>query len=156
MSEIKIIEIGKATILAYLLPQDASNVRFRFNRFLTFRRSNSSHVELFNDRLELIGLSTEITEEQARELVPKLGGKLFDGDLNNYYSYPDYMTVNHPFDSKQFETAKESLTSLLQANQIYSVNPCGEKPDMFNSLINRTQWQEAEASTGNYLILTKL
>jgi len=75
MNEIltKIIK-GKVDILVIGgLPENASQVRFRFNRFLTYRRPHSSVIEMLNDPIlgnyKPIGFLKDISETQAKELV---------------------------------------------------------------------------------------
>lgn len=58
---------------------------------------------------------SDITEEQAREMVERYGGKIFDYDPNEYWVYEDYTLTGHPFDSTTLTTALESLRSLIRS-----------------------------------------
>jgi len=166
MSEIKTIETGRTTLLAVKVPEGVKEFCIPpLSNILFYSCLNSGDLKPIElpFKAEIIALSTEITEEQARELVP----------IENLYEDWDGIKCaykNHlPFDvlksSGLFETALESFNSLMQANQCFSVNPYGEtKPfvsifdDNENSSAKerRWKWQEAEANTGPHLILRKL
>lgn len=93
-----------------------------------------------------IGFLKDITEEQARKVMPR--------------HYPESGVPQKRNDLKR-------LIDLLQSKQVYTVNPHGEKPECyctkpFTSKEERkacrekiTQWQEAEQRVGNWFLLRK-
>lgn len=67
MDKIKLIDTGKCRIYAVWLPEMRTDVRLRFNRFLTYRQPFSSHIERLNEACEIVGISDRLTEEQWAE-----------------------------------------------------------------------------------------
>lgn len=115
-----------------------------------------------------IGFLKDITEEQAREIVP----------LYAYELYKDYATQPEVTDNGVkvygFPEALKSLHSLLQSKQVYTVNPYGEKPEMPTSSLfepigsdeedhrrmmewgkKMVQYNAAEQRVGNWFLLRK-
>jgi len=104
---------------------------------------------------EIIGKSTELTEEQCADIV----GLSF-GVNNIYKSYEDITAV---------DTAKESFASLMQSIGAYSVNPY-PKPDINSEkyvpisddakdtlfMNDWDQWETAQEHTGTWLILKRI
>jgi len=165
MSEIKTIETGRTTLLAVKVP----SVKLSYKVYLDFfvmgvdeldvngkikkiQRGDNRGFWRLPFKAEIINLVTEITEEQARELMPE-----------SLLPFPNYDLIGYETRNgdniKIYDTAKKAFESLLQANQIYSVNPYGDgKPSTVNNDVwySEEQWQQVELNTGNWLILKQL
>lgn len=83
------------------LPEDATNMKVRFGRYITVDRPFSIRIiGLGPGTYKLICLGLQATEEEAREIVEKYG-RLYMCYTDSWYVY--------------FE-AKESLRSLITSN----------------------------------------
>jgi len=109
----KELKTSKGEFLAELLPDDAYDIdlinnelyfRSDFGDFKGVRKFRQLDIE---GNYEIIGLLSEITEEQAKEIVVS-----YDDTQDLYY--PDY-NANEFF---SLFTALESFNSLMQANEI--------------------------------------
>lgn len=106
-------------------------------------------------KLELLGLGSELTEDIAKELVPNELGFLFDGEVKEYFLFPDYKKNNHPFKHKSYKSALDSFISAIEAKGWYwGENPEGKTRPQFNdysSLIaykgDCDDWDKAEEKT---------
>lgn len=129
------------------------------NKFKVYEYGYSSTHLLMEDLTDLVlpqgnwqllGISTELTEEQWRDLVSF-----------HIFAYKDYKTTA----IYKFKTAKESGLSLLEANGCFSVNPYGDMPPDETSTplswnsegleADIKKWQQAQENTGPRLILKK-
>lgn len=145
-----------------LVPQDAietypnkpSVVLFKDNDLVYFPKEGDGKLiyRLGKGEFKIIGIQTEITEEQAKEIVDDYRGtKMFHNYLFN--------GSNHHFVA--FNTAIESFNSLMQKLEMYSENPYREKLycdlDTAIDLGGRLeQWQQAQYRTGKWLIIQKI
>jgi len=175
------ITTSKATLLIVDLPEGAYDLEVKqmgefFDkhyiltyktpiRWDTFQKRNYDWDTRSESKIELIGKTFQLTEEQCAQIV------------NSFIEieYPDYGSpfgiVNYP----DGDTAKESFHSLLEANKVYKENPYGSKePDLsdydirnasqdyVSSLgveisLNKDQWQESQSRTmPNSVILKKI
>lgn len=183
MSEIKIIDTGKCKLLAVMVPEGASVFK------IVMKYKSTSRLPCFEDRLktlyltyegklgalheiklpqgnwQILGLSTEITEEQWYDLVNSLPDPYSNSHHRNYKDY----CRNYSITRSQyiFNTAKESGLSLLEANECYSTNPMEpvwEQTDANGTPYNKhfdyysylRAYKEAQQNTGTWLILRKL
>lgn len=100
---------------------------------------------------QLIGSLDSITEEQAAMVVEE---KIV---IENAFKKPRYMDyVNRPLYS--FDTAIESLQSLIKSAGIDLVNPLGVKPDKehFGMCYTLKQWESVQSKVWEkILILTR-
>lgn len=62
-------ETNGLTVLAHRVPSNATDIRFRFNRFLTYRMSFSSHVEVFDGKWKIHAVTDSITNTEANDLL---------------------------------------------------------------------------------------
>lgn len=120
-----------------------------------------------NIRLEqgfqLIGLTSEVTEEQCKMMVPLI--KRVYGQ--SYYDYAIKFKVGYGY----VGTALESFKSLMQHKEVYEVNPV-EKPEIPKDTgysddkgafefktesynFSFKEWNESESRTGKWLVLFK-
>lgn len=92
-------------LIAVEVPEDAKEVRFRFGRYLTYRRLYSSHVEQFNEYpFKLLGFVTKDNISFDPEpYVNKQGDKYEDARL--------------PF-TFCLDTAKESFYSMIEMAEL--------------------------------------
>lgn len=114
-----------------------------------------------NQPLELICKGSELTEEIAKTIIPNELGYLFDGDNKEYFAYPDYKNINHPFEDNSFKTATESFISAIEAHGNYWSENSLRKPEYSIEWYDRSkieferyendiqEWQEAESKTFN-------
>lgn len=145
----------KGMITFILAPKDASGYKLEDNT-LTFDVMYGIG-KVYNNVLpgtKLIGLTSEITEEQAKMIVHAHIED--DGNIYGYFDYPKSDTIK--------DTALDSFKSLLQHLQVYEVNTLGEEPfnnDMYYpasmSIMHkiREEWQEAQSRTGKWVVLFK-
>lgn len=112
---------------------------------------------------QLIGLTSEITEEQAKMMVDSIGGT-----VDAYFK--DYLIVKH---SSKFQfaciSALDSFKSLMQHLQVYETNPFGKNYNcnVYNgagSFLNGKLytmneaykgWEQAQSRTGKWIVLFK-
>jgi len=150
MSETKTIETGRATLLAV----NMEYVPMINGEIIYHKLSKMVYDAGFQDiDYTIIALSTEITEEQARGLVPFIGLP--------WCAYKDYTT-----NKNWYRTAKESFNSFMKANQCYSTNPYKEDWDELCkwghggfAKDGKTEFElftEAESNTGNWIVLKRL
>lgn len=103
---------------------------------------------------------SKATEEQAGKVVGKLYP--FGGDLKPCYI--DYVNSARYNSVRYRSSSLESLSTLMEANKIYRVNPygdepsCGRKPDCFRCQGQRCKWlvwSEAQSSTSPDWVVLK-
>lgn len=100
-----------------------------------------------------IGVQTEITEEQAKDIVPcELIGGI--GGIGMQWLYPDYTASMND----GFESALESFNSLMQSLEMYSENPYTHPSKLYTIGYNKNKqlWKEAQSRTGKWLIIQKI
>lgn len=168
-NKIKQFSTGKTDILAVMVPEGAHGFELTkwnyqkqdyLGRFTllydslkmetNLKKGDRPHVQLPEGNWQIVGLSTEVTEGQWRELM--LRTKSFLSGVFPVFHYSG------------FETAKESGLSLIEANECFSVNPLDGVPRYVYGQNNsaNTVWytekdyQQAQENTGTWLILRKL
>lgn len=108
-------------------------------------------VEIPNGKFEYIGLTSDVTEEQAKMMLPLI--KRVYGQ--SYYDYTVKFKVGYGY----VGTALESFKSLMKDKQIYEVNPFGTKqPLIENDYTNqelRSGWDEKQSLCGRWIVLFK-
>jgi len=109
--------------------------------------------------MEILGKSTELTEEQCANIIPSLVPGNVLKSIGVSVLYPMFNS-----DRKSLN-AKTAFASLMQSIGAYSVNPYGEKePEDISDLGAFTQmmrqkwknWKQAQANTGTWLILRRV
>lgn len=166
---IKHINTGIAELIAVKVPDDAIPIEvnqctFYFEVGLG-DNTTIKYMALPDGDWNILGIAHELTEDVWDTLIKNDGGYLFDNDPNFYNSYPDFELLDHPFDSASFRTATESGLSLLEANEVYAVNPYGEdEPEDIEHLGAFTQmmrqrhreWKKCQQTTGKWVLLKKI
>jgi hypothetical protein len=177
MSEIKQISTGKAEVLAIKTTVTPKNPHFNTvgnKMFLTYFTRNSYGWDQHNAEIppsiyKILGLSNALTEEQCRELItPEIVAELDNGHgVQEYFGFIDFTDEDNAFD-----TAKESLNSLMRVNECFTVNPyagiftprlphqdAGDLGQIIGDVIYNDMkelFMQAEANTGSWLILKRL
>lgn len=142
------IKTSKFDGFGVLVPEDSQHYWINENdMFLnirySFKNSNYKGSELVAaekaNKYKIIGISSELTEEQAKEIV----------DETNEFG------INMFTDGRfSFVTALESFNSLMQSLEMYSDNPLGNNP--YKMDVVQSEWQQAQQRTGRWLIIKKL
>lgn len=101
-------------ILVVQFPKDAHNIRLRFGKLFTYRRSSSSFVELFDSKYEPIGLLDDLTEEECEPIAD------VNEAISRWEDVRDVFYINHMAKDKLdiqnfFCKPKESLTSRIRS-----------------------------------------
>lgn len=164
MSKIRVIDTGKCKVLALLLDSyfvyPAGIVGSEFYYWTTVSAQNmgdypmSEHLP--DGEWEYLGFSTELNEEQWKEIIESAGWPYIG--LYKNYSTDESGKLNH----KPYPTASQSGLSLLEANQCYSKNPYGEYiQDLADGKYKDTKekhdkFQQAQENTGSWLLLKQL
>lgn len=158
-NNIKLIDTGKCNILAVMVPGGTIGANITKlddgdpDDYLYINYDDSQFIKLPEGEWQILGISTEVTEGQWRELM--LRTKSFLSGVFPVFHYSG------------FETAKESGLSLLESNGIFSVNPYGEKAPIVSDPDPSSQyygaqmdemhrWQQAQENTGPRLILNNI
>jgi len=105
----KEITVNNITYLFVEAPEDAIKYKISGTNYLCFKIKNRwiPEVPRLQDKFQIISTTKDITEEQAESIVEWFYD--FDG-IKGWYDYPDKKLV--------WNTAKESLQSLIQANEL--------------------------------------
>ena len=153
------VNTGKAELLFVKVPDNTNRHSYDKYRNLISADEDEdpfSPVDWFSDKLpidnwQIIGLAHELTNAQCENLVE---------------IYPDFslQKVTYKCYTKKnavYLYAKESFESLMEANEIYSVNPFQE-PDRGDYSggdqfwFDFDQWQKAKERTGKYIVLKQI
>ena len=102
----QIIELKKKLLLVEL-PEDATNLKLKYGKNLTYSRQHSIVAELFDFKIVLIGKLTDIKEEQFAEWV--------EHEFDTFRDYRHEDSIG----SFMLNTRKESFFSALEANEVY-------------------------------------
>lgn len=147
----------KGTVLFVQVPDDAigysltmfdniPHLQLRFDKHPYGDSIKISRKRLEYNPWQLIGLTSEVTEEIAKIMVDKM--------INSYKDYADSKIV----DTFSLFTALDSFKSLMLHLQVYEVNTIAKPNDDAQDgkyLRRLGQWQEAEARTGEWVVLFK-
>lgn len=108
------------------------------------KKGDRPHIQLNVKGFKLIGLTSEITEEQVKMILTKSGGP--------WSAYRDYTA-----DNNWFASALWSFRSLMQHLQVYEVNPLDKpKEDKTVGMVSLIDfWNYVESRTGKWLVLFK-
>lgn len=132
MIKAKKITTDKATILVVELPKCITTIQTDISGRICYYTDRWNLLWSEKTSVELLGRLPDITEEQAIGLVDSyevshnldLTATLAFKDYNNGISEDENVDYDY-WDEYPFDTAIESLYSLLQSNQIYFENPLG-------------------------------
>lgn len=154
----------RVTLLAVKVPDGAYNFEVTNSpdgslSMLEFYSDEAwdQYIDLPKGNWQLLGTPDQITEDvwsgivEARwdyyknYLTPK------DGNVGNY-------------NRLVCKTATESAISFLEANEVYAINPYGERPDGLDPMTWESEsyekdlelWQQAEDNTGTWVILLRV
>lgn len=152
----------KGTILFMLAPEEATGYKIIESPCLSIEFDikygiDKEYVDILKG-FQLIGLTSDITEEQAKMMVDSV-----DGISDTYFK--DYLIAKH---SSKFQfaciSALDSLKSLMQHLQVYEVNPfsneckcrVGENQEIYDKCLSEIKnHTEAQSRTGKWLALFK-
>jgi len=146
----KEIKTNGITILFVEVPEDAREFKIE-NGLLLFKADFIPFgiVILPSGQYQILGKSTELSEEQMKEILP-----IYEGAIRGYRIYtqrPDLLTKD----------IQESYLSLLEANGIVDRNSASHPSDIDPT--NRShydkieqEWQQAQSKVKHYLVLKKL
>lgn len=148
----------KGTVLFVKVPDDASDLTlpkvgmidlyFQTKVKSEYEEDNYISVGLPDLGFQLIGLTSEVTEKQAKMIVPLIE-RVYG---QSYYDYTVKFKVGYGY----VGTALESLKSLMQHLQVYEVNPYSHftNPEDFdNDAIEHAQ--ELSNFVGKWVVLFK-
>lgn len=157
MEQYKILQPKEGvTIVTVLIPNEASawkNESYHINTlwYKTDEMHYPKHIDLPEGNWQLLGKATDIPEEVWQGIVePEV----------RILSWP----VNTDMPEVEELTATESAMSFLEANEVYRVNPYGEKEQedisdlgAFTVMMRKRHrlWKQAEDNTGTWVILMK-
>ena len=141
----------KGTILFIKVAPDASNFRISKGFPDTPKGDLSYDTKenvwqtgdaIIDEGFNLIGLTSEFTEEQASKMVDNLDGYgLFFKDANGRSGH---------------RLAQSAFKSLMQHLQVYEVNPHDEDKLVMTFLNNhKNRWEYAQERTGKWVVLFK-
>lgn len=157
---IREFKTSKGDFLAVKVSDDAKDIIIPFENMVSYVTDNKITGTSFpKGDYQIIGLVSEITEEQAKDIV----GDSIDACnlLTGFINYNEKeRKLQRPF---LFENALESFNSLMQANEIYSENPLGKH---FHDYIKSMPFKEdltsyydiyenSENESGNWLLLKR-
>lgn len=126
----KIIKTDKATLLVVELPECRGVISDNQGKRICFHAEKGwDWIWQPNDmfgKLQLLGRLPDITEEQADGAVEKVVFE--DEEFGDIIKYRDYTAIPIGKHNKRYApiTALNSLSSLLQANEVYFENPLGK------------------------------
>lgn len=151
----------KGEISFVKVPDDASDLTlpkvgmidlyFKTKVKYEYEEDNYISISLPDVGFKLIGLTSDVTEDQAKMMVDHCND-IVPGLIDGYVDYRrNQLNV-------AFTNALASFKSLMQHLQVYEVNPIGERPmwgykPFTHKLMN--DWQEAESRTGKFIVLFK-
>ena len=152
----KEIQTNGITILLVEVPEDAREFKIE-NGLLLFKADFIPFgiVILPSGQCQILGKSTELSEEQMKEILP-----IYEGAIRGYRIYtqrPDLLTKD----------IQESYLSLLEANGIVDRNnlanpdtttilgssPSGIYYEVLDEL--RDKWQESQSKVKHYLVYSR-
>jgi hypothetical protein len=153
----KEIKTNGIEVLFVEVPEDAYNFRLK-NGYIWYDDKNFKDCCMLepSGKWVILGKSTELSEEQMKEICEKTGRKIFRDYNMNYMGVP--MSVF---------TVQESYLSLLEANGIVDRNKYGErKPEISDpnpssqyygsEMDELSGWQEAQSKVKHYLVLKRI
>lgn len=147
----------KGAVLFLKVPYDANKFSIKKTRkgkpdqlhyFVPYAYDVVIRLEfLTRECFQIIGLTSEITEEQAKIIV----------DKDNEFRWPCYTDL-----LMFYNNALDSLKSLMQHLKVYEVNPIPTPEFQSDRYGNggycetwTTEYQEAQSRTGKWLVLFK-
>ena len=159
----KIITTPKVQILVIGgLPEDASNPMIKLNALFWGEDQRTSFVRnMPNGKWQPIGFLKDLSEDEAKKLVENITRQ---DNENRYKNYLKKYGLRDNWWSISFNTAKESLLSLIES-EVKLKNKYGEFPDKYNTglsygmeYIGKVQEWEAEQETvftNSFIIIKK-
>jgi len=146
----KEIQTNGITILLVEVPEDAIGFIIDYLYLICNPyESDKKVIELPQCQWEILGKSTELSEEQMKEILP-----IYEGAIRGYRIYtqrPDLLTKD----------IRESYLSLLEANGIVDRNSASHPSDIDPT--NRShydkieqEWQQAQSKVKHYLVLKRI
>ncbi len=140
-TEFELYGIDRIFVILKMIDKDKP---MRLDNLITI---SNNRPENWHDKITIIGLLTEIKEEIAKTIVEKTEA---------------WRYINYTSKIRYCDTALESLQSLLKSNDVFSVNPYGERPkakridqQTFNpeNYHELKRWDEAQNNVGEWLLI---
>jgi len=170
----KEIQTNGITLLLVEVPEDASDFRIDYASIIVLSWATTNEngsIELSSGKWVILGKSTELSEEQMKEICEykEIDSYDCDGmvwyDIYRNYALDDSYWLNS---CDQFFTVQESYLSLLEANGIVDRNnlanhdtttilgssPSGIYYEVLDEL--RDKWQESQSKVKHYLVLKRI
>lgn len=131
---------------------------YTFNSPKDFLGIREGKIELPAGQWTALGFSNEITEDQAAKVVKTSAYKGFDGKIDE--STRKYIAYGERPDIR-YNTALESLQSLLQSKECYDKNPYGDSKDdltdnngrYYDSNQTYEGWERLQERVGRWFII---
>lgn len=149
----------KGEISFVKVPDDASDLTlpkvgmidlyFKTKVKYEYEEDNYISISLPDVGFKLIGLTSDVTEDQAKMMVDHCND-IVPGLIDGYVDYRrNQLNV-------AFTNALASFKSLMQHLQVYEVNPYDEaRLNMTFSNKHKNRWQQAQERTGQWIVLFK-
>lgn len=151
---IKHINTGVTELIAVKVPDHSHEHELYYSTLCSYDETGKScgFVELelkITRNYQLLGIAHELTEEVWDTLVDK------KPDVNSIEYFEDYSGKGWGLD-----TATASGLSLLEANEVYAVNPYEDKEESddgnFFGLVDAVMHRQAQQNTGKWVLLKKV
>jgi len=140
----KEIQTNGITILLVEVPEDAIGFIIDYLYLICNPyESDKKVIELPQCQWEILGKSTELSEEQMKEILP-----IYEGAIRGYRIYtqrPDLLTKD----------IQESYLSLLESNGIVDRNPISDEQKNVDRFW-QVEWQQAQSKVKHYLVLKRI
>ena len=158
----KEIKTNGIEVLFVEVPEDAKEFDVHHNVLLCFHlNDNVEGINLPIGQYQILGKSTELSEEQMKEICEHK-----EVDSYDYYGivydeiYRNYLLSEHDWklSCDQFSTVQESYLSLLEANGIVDrcMIPEPEGVGFDSPSQEWDEWQEAQSKVKHYLVLKRI
>lgn len=146
----------KGTVLFVKVPADSREiellgVKTQVISCLSATRSPKWYSDVLPIGFQLIGLTSEITEEMAKMMVDKVTYRYFMHYKHN---------LNRIKNAKK--TALESFKSLMDFKEVFEINPYQELMRYLNEQsdsglydLNKTKYDKAQCRSGKWIVLFK-
>jgi len=160
----KEIQTNGITLLLVEVPEDATDFRVDYASYtvLSWATTNENgSIELSSGKWVILGRSTELSEEQMKEICEPLFTKEEINDGRYHYELDlkpmPYKSYTWPESGlySSCDTVQESYLSLLEANGIVDRNPIPEeRKNVDRFWLN--EYLEAQSKVKHYLVLKRI
>lgn len=164
----KEIKTNGITILFVEVPEDGKDfyinnvgcIRYSVGGWSKCIEPEEMGVYLNKDEYEILGKSTELSEEQMKEIVDVDKEASYWDDEHEEY-YVNY-NINGKSDRYVFSSVQKSYLSLLEANGIVDRNPLGDIAPEYDvsksdgGAYKFLDWKKAQSKVKHYLVLKRI